>query len=106
MPSQRPPRSNLSRAVAWQVVACAGWLVALSALLYAAYAAPASDRVEDLVRYPVRLAVAYYALAASLMLCLRSEEWTARGVRGGLARCCWSLALAAYLVHLAAAFHY
>jgi hypothetical protein len=39
------------------------------------------------------------------MLSLSPGEWTAAG-RGRLARCCWSLAWLAYVVHVGMAFHH
>ncbi len=54
----------------------------------------------------MRLALLYYAAAASLMLLLRKDDWAATSARGRLARCCWTLAWAAYVIHVAMAFHY
>jgi hypothetical protein len=60
---------------------------------------------DDLTRHTVRLALLLWAAAAVLMLSLAPDEWAAVG-RGRLARCCWSLAWLAYLVHLGMAFQY
>jgi len=81
------------------------WLVLLAATLAAPFVLDADDPGDALVRYTVRLSLAYYTAAATLMLLLRPEEWRPAG-RGRLARWCWSLAWAAYLVHLALAFHF
>jgi hypothetical protein len=61
---------------------------------------------DDLTRYTVRLALLYYAAALTLMLRLRGPEWLARRGRGRLARCCWTLGWAAFVVHLGMAFHH
>jgi hypothetical protein len=61
---------------------------------------------DDLVRNTVRLALFYYAIAVNLMLWLRPGDWMAASRRGRLARLCWTLAWAAYLIHLAMAFHH
>jgi hypothetical protein len=41
-----------------------------------------------------------------MMLVLRPTDWDAASWRGRLARGCWTLAWAAYLVHVAMAFHH
>jgi hypothetical protein len=61
---------------------------------------------DDLTRYTVRLSLLYYTAALTLMLRLRPAEWTAGGGRGRLARWCWTLAWAAFVVHLGMAFHH
>src|SRR5439155_22353494 len=57
-----------------------------------------------LTRDTVRVSLAYYAAAAWLMLGLWPADWRAESSRGALARWCWTLAWAAYLVHLWVAF--
>jgi hypothetical protein len=81
------------------------WVVLLAALVASPYATGSSDIGDDLTRSTVRLSLAYYAVAAGLMLLLRPDEWLSRG-RGRLARTCWTLAWGAYLVHLGMAFHF
>lgn len=81
------------------------WGVLLAGVLTAPWLLGRSDPGDDLIRNTVRLSLAFYAAAAGLMLFLRPAEWAATG-RGILARWCWSLAWAAYLVHLAMAFHF
>jgi hypothetical protein len=82
------------------------WLLTLLAVILAPYLRQSTTLGDDLTRHTVRLALAYYALAATLMLLLRPEEWAARSVRGRLARWCWTFAWAIYAVHLAMAFHH
>jgi hypothetical protein len=66
-----------------------------------------ADRWGDsLVRYSVRLALLYYGIAACLMLTLRPEEWFPLVSRAQITRGFWCAAYAAYLIHLAMAFHY
>jgi hypothetical protein len=79
--------------------------VLLGAIFLAAPLLPPADRGEALTRNTVRLALVYYAAAAGLMLRLRPGEWAGAG-RGALARACWTLGWATYLVHLGMAFHY
>lgn len=82
------------------------WVILLAAILVHPYATHADDIGDHLIRNTVRLSLLYYAAAATSMLLLRPDEWTAGTLRGGLARSCWSLAWLAYLVHLAMAFHH
>lgn len=82
------------------------WIVLLAAILAVPHLYPSPTYGDDLIRNTIRLALLYYAIAASLMLVLRREEWTAAAGRSGLARSCWTLSWAAYLVHLGMAFHY
>jgi hypothetical protein len=65
-----------------------------------------ADPGDDLVRWTVRLALAYWAAAVALLLSLGPGERRAESGRGRLARWCWTLAWATYLVHLAMAFHF
>jgi hypothetical protein len=63
------------------------------------------DLGESLTQNTVRLALAYYALAMILRLEVRPHEGDdAR--RGSAARLAWTLAWAAYLVHVGCAFHF
>lgn len=86
------------------LVSC--WLVCLAAILTYPRLEHSSSLGDDLTRNTVRLSLAAYALGASLMLVAGPEEWEAAKDRVRLARWCWTLAWAAYLVHLAMAFHY
>src|SRR5262249_54522473 len=87
-------------------VLAAAWLVALAAILSAPYLTHSATLVDDLVRNTVRLALVYYALAASLLLVLRPRDWDEPAGGWQIARACWTLAWLAYLVHLAMAFHH
>jgi hypothetical protein len=82
------------------------WLAALGATIAYPYLTGSSSLPDDLTRFTVRLALVYYAAAATLMLLLRRNEWAADSGLGRLARWCWTLAWATYLVHLAMAFHH
>ena len=91
----------------WSVpLVCLLWLTLMAAALIEPSLAGAADPGDALTRNTVRVALAYYAAAAALMLVLRPAEWAAASWRGRLARGCWTLAWAAYLVHLAMAFHH
>jgi hypothetical protein len=92
-------------------VALVVWCVLLMAVfawpaLRATAGAVPGDAGDDLTRGTVRVALGFYAVAAVVMLLLRRGEWEATSARGQLARCCWTLAWGAYLVHLAMAFHH
>jgi hypothetical protein len=80
------------------------WLGLLAAALAGPYLTRSPSLGDDLIRNTIRLALLYYAAAAALMLRLRPGEWTGR--RGRAARWLWTLAWAAFLVHLAMAFHH
>jgi hypothetical protein len=82
------------------------WLVLLAGVISVPYATQSPSLGDDLTRFTVRLSLVYYASAASLMLLLQADDWRATAGRGRLTRWCWTLAWAAYLVHLGMAFHY
>jgi hypothetical protein len=87
-------------------LACVLWLALLAVALAAPTLEGAADPGDAVTRYTVRVALLYYAAGSALMLVLSPEEWACGSWRGRLARCCWTLAWAAYLVHLAMAFHH
>src|SRR5215831_19485084 len=87
-------------------LALGAWALCLPAILLVPHLVHSSTLKDDLTRNTVRLALAYYAAAASLMVLSGPADWTTRTARGRLARCCWTLGWAAYLVHLGTAFHY
>jgi hypothetical protein len=82
------------------------WLFLLTFVVSVPYILQSPSLGDDLTRRTVRLALLYYAVAVTLMLLLQSGEWQASSIRGRLARWCWTLALATYLVHLTMAFHH
>ena len=68
------------------------WLLLLASILITPYAVHSPTLGDDLVRSTVRLALVYYAAAASLMLVFRSRDWLGWSATGRLARWCWTLA--------------
>ncbi len=82
------------------------WIALLGVILLRPFPADAPYPSDDLIRNTIRLALLYYAFAATAMLRLRAEDWAAFTSRGRLARLLWSLAWLAYVIHLAMAFHY
>jgi putative membrane-bound dehydrogenase-like protein len=82
------------------------WLALLAAVLFIPRLTESGTLGDDLTRFTVRLALAYYAVAALLLLRTQPEEWEGFSTRVRLARWCWTLAWATYLVHLGMAFHY
>jgi hypothetical protein len=87
-------------------LAGAAWIALLTAVLVSPYAVRSPTLGDDLTRNTVRLALLYYAVAVSLMLWPAPADGAAAAGRGRLARACWTLAWAAYLVHLGMAFHH
>jgi hypothetical protein len=85
--------------------AIVAWALLLSGLLALPWLLRADNPGDYLIRNTIRLSLAYYATALSLMLFLRPAEW--RGYERGIpARWCWTLAWAAYVIHVAMAFHF
>jgi hypothetical protein len=78
----------------------------LLAVVLALSHALATDLGDTLTRNTVRLSLAWYAVALCLMMGLGPRDWDVSTIVGRLARDCWTLALACFLVHLAMAFHY
>jgi hypothetical protein len=81
------------------------WLVLLIAMFWAP-TIEASERGEALTRNTVRLSLLYWFGAILLRLRLTGDDWAGGSARWQLARCCWTLAWATFLVHLATALHY
>jgi hypothetical protein len=88
------------------VVAAGLWALLLAAGLGLPYLAGSPSSGDDLTRNPVRLALLYYAAAASLLLLIPPAEEATQSARVRLARGLWTLAWAAYLVHVGMAFHH
>lgn len=84
------------------IVAC-GLLLLLATLTAATFR---TESHEMLVRYSVRLALAWYTAALLLMMRLHQEDWSASSTLGQIARWCWTWGIACFVVHLALAFHY
>jgi hypothetical protein len=96
-----------SRFFGWlDALALLVWLILLAVILITPQAIQSSTLGDDLTRFTVRLALLYYAVAASLGLWLRPEDWLAQSAGGRLARWCWTLAWLAYLIHVGMAFHH
>src|SRR5262249_4628415 len=85
--------------------AVVAWAALLVGVLAWPWLAARSDPGDDLIPNTVRLSLAFYAAAAGLMLFLRPAEWNGSG-RGGLARLCWTLGWAAYVIHVGMALHF
>lgn len=86
-------------------IAVVVWSAALVGVLAAPFLGHSSDLGDNLIRNTIRLALAYYAAGVGLMLFLGPAEWAASG-RGVLARWCWTLAWATYVIHVGMAFHF
>jgi hypothetical protein len=83
----------------------AAWAVLLAGAVASPWLVASASAGDDVVRGTVRVSLAFYAAAVGLMFFLRPRDWNASGP-GQLARWCWSLAWAAFVVHIAAAFHF
>lgn len=82
------------------------WLLLLVMVVGTPYWVDSPTRGDDLTRDTVRLSLVFYGVAAGLMLRLRLGDWAGTSRRGTLARWCWTLAWATYLIHLGMAFHH
>ena len=100
-PGLRPNARRSSEIIVWSALA-----VSLAVLAVAPWFLDAERYGDDLVRGSVRLALLYYTIAACFMLTMRPSDWWPVSLRGRLARVFWCAAYAAYLIHLAMAFHY
>lgn len=80
-----------------------GLVLLVAVLTAAAYRAESS---EMLVRYTVRLALAWYMAVSLLMMRLGPEDWSASTMIGRIARWCWTWGIVCFVVHLAMAFHF
>lgn len=100
--SRQQPRSG-GRAVA---ALLAAWAVLLALVLAWPSLTASSTASDDLTRNTVRLSLLFYAVALTLMMRLRPGDLLAVSRRGRLARWCWTLAWAAFVVHLGMAFHF
>jgi hypothetical protein len=85
--------------------AVAVWALLLIGVLASPCLLGSADPGDGLIRNTIRLSLAFYAAAGALMLVLQPGEWDGSG-RGGLARWCWSLAWATYVIHVGMAFHF
>ncbi len=88
------------------MVIIVGWSAAMIGVLTLPCLLDSPSRGDDLTRGPVRVALLFYAIAATSMLLLESREWRADAGRGPIARLGWTLAWAAYVVHVGMAFHH
>jgi hypothetical protein len=102
-PHPIPPRPWFDKSATAAILL---WLILLAAILTTPSLTNSESAGDDLVRNTVRLSLLYYAGAASLIMLMRRDEWVGSSVRGSLARWCWTLAWAAYLVHVGMAFHH
>jgi hypothetical protein len=82
------------------------WIVLLVGIWITPFASESPTLGDDLTRHTVRLSLLYYGIAATLMLLCHSTEWYHCSGQVRSARCAWTLACLAYLVHLAMAFHF
>jgi hypothetical protein len=90
----------------YTAVACLLWLSLLIAMFVAPGLTATADPGDDLTRNTVRLALLYYAAALTLLLSLTSADWASSSRRVRLARCCWTLAWAAFVLHVGMALHH
>jgi hypothetical protein len=82
------------------------WALLLAFVLASPWWLHSANLADDITRHTIRLALVYWAAALAMMLYLRFPDSRAETARGRLARWCWTLAWATYLVHLGMAFHF
>ena len=101
------PAEKDSPWLAWSFpLTAALWLLLLAAVLGLPHITGSPSLADDLTRNTVRLALLYYAAAVSLLICLPRGEAPTFSAQARLARWLWTLAWAAYLIHVGVAFHY
>jgi hypothetical protein len=82
------------------------WLLALAGVVAWPYVTGSATLGDDLTRRTVWVALAFYAAATWQMLGLLPADWRALTDRGRLTRWCWTLAWAAFVIHVGVAFHF
>ena len=82
------------------------WLVLVFVIFLGPLLSHSPTLGNDLIRYTIRLALVYYAVALTLLLRANRIDLQKSSSIIRLARTCWTLAWLTYLVHLAMAFHY
>jgi hypothetical protein len=98
--------SRIRRPAVGDLPVIASWALLLAAVLGVPWWLDPANAGDDLVRWTIRVSLGYWAAAVALLTYLRPGERRAEFGRGRLARWCWTLAWATYLVHLAMAFHF
>jgi hypothetical protein len=68
--------------------------------------AMAAEPGEMLTRNTVRLSLAWYATALTLMMRLAPDDWRAETRIGQVTRWCWTWSIVCFWVHLGVAFHF
>jgi hypothetical protein len=83
------------------------WLALLAGIFAWPFLTGSATTGDDLTRRTVWVALAYYAAAAAWMTwTLRLADWRAETWRGRFTRWCWTLAWAAFVIHVGVAFHF
>jgi hypothetical protein len=100
--SRGQPESSARRVAAAILV----WAALLALVLAWPSLTASATAGDDLTRNTVRLSLLFYAAALTLMMRLRPGDWAAATGRGRLARWCWTLAWATFVIHLGMAFHH
>jgi hypothetical protein len=82
------------------------WCVLLVGVFTLPYMMGSPTVGDDVTRWTVWVALLFYAGAASRMLRLGSQDWPGKTPPGRMARWFWTLAWAAFVIHVGAAFHF
>ena len=82
------------------------WFVLLFGVFTSPYVAKSPTVGDDLTRRTVWLALLFYAGAASSMFRLGAQDWRGKTPLGRIARWSWTLAWAAFVIHVGVAFHF
>ena len=83
----------------------ATWAAALVAVFASPIPSHSPTPGDDLTRRTVWVALAFYVAATWMMLGSAATDWRMETSRGRLTRWCWTLAWAAFLIHVGVAFH-
>jgi hypothetical protein len=82
------------------------WLILLAGVFALPFVSKSPAVGEDLTRATVWIALLFYFVAASKMLWLDRLGWLGKTPEGRLARCCWTLGWATFVIHVGVAFHF
>jgi hypothetical protein len=82
------------------------WLYLLACVFVSPYVENSPTVGDDLTRRTAWLALLFYFVAASKMLWLDWLDWAGRTPLGRIARWCWTLGCAAFVIHVSVAFHF
>jgi len=90
----------------WDLAQLLAFLGLLGLVLGAPFLLDPARADDLLIRWTVRLSLAYWTLAVTTLLLGESADTSRLGGKTRFGRWCWTFAWASYLIHLAVAFHF